>query len=502
MAHKPDNLRLDPNLRTFKVSQVLPQYFAEDYPNLITFLEGYFEYLEYDETVNAIQDMMTLYDLESTDLDNLELIFSTIADGANATYFSEPREVLRNFANFYRVKGTRFSAEGFFRAFFNTDIEIEYPKHNIFIVDEPASQIGTESLKYIQNGALYQIFSVLIKSSIPLTTWKTLYQKFVHPAGFFLGGQVQLELVSGNAQIGQMPLSIEDDADVNAITVEGVSSYVFPSMLLEAIAIAPDDADQDTNVEYIDLTRTIEFYQNFKIYQLRRHYGNLSIAAHPNSPTFDDSYYEPTLGSGYTRDGAFRNLKLKEIDSDKDRPEAKQSGAGTNQFIKYYPDSAGDSAHYRIDWTSALTDPNFDVRSHVPAEAWDNTFPGTFYAQIVRDIIPYNEPARFEPARVVLKLRHDSGEGIIYVRPGTGLQSDPQQVDGISWGIGYMAGDSHFVPIGYRQDLRQGGGPDSARLDVTVDSAYYSPGIRMDNAAERMDMNRWSLTIDSGLDSA
>jgi len=64
-----------------------------------------------------------------------------------------------------------------------------------------------------------------------------------------------------------------------------------------------------------------------------------------------------------------------------------------------------------------------------------------------------------------------------------------------------LAGDSFYIPIGYRQDLRQGGGPDSARLDVTVDSAYYSVGIRMDNAAERMDMNRWSLTIDSGLDS-
>ena len=500
MAHKPDNLRLDPNLRTFKVSQVLPQYFAEDYPNLITFLEGYFEYLEYDDTVNSIQDMMTLYDLESTDLDNLELIFATIADGANATYFQDPREVLRNFANFYRVKGTRYSAEGFFRAFFGVDIEVEYPKNNIFIIDEPASQIGTESLHFIQDGALYQIFSVLIKSSIPLNTWRTLYTKFVHAAGFFLGGQVVLEIPSVNSNILTMPLSIEEPPPPT--TLEGVAAYTFPPMLAEAIGRLPDDEDADTNIEYIDLTRILSIYQNFPVSSFRRHYGNLSIASHPNSPTFDDSYYEPTLGSGNTRDGAFRNLKFREIDSDKDRPEAKQSGAGRNQFITYYPDSAGDSAHYRIDWTSAITDPDFDVRSHVSAEAWDNTFPGTFYAQIVRDIIPYDEPARFEPARVVLKLRHDSGEGIVYVRPGTGLQSNPQQVDGTSWGLGYLAGDSFYIPIGYRQDLRQGGGPDSARLDVTVDSAYYSVGIRMDNAAERMDMNRWSLTIDSGLDSA
>jgi len=206
MSHRPDYNRTNLNLRAYSIKDVLPQYYASSYPNLITFLEGYYDYMDSDGTIDALQDLYSLYDLEATDLKYIEKIFASIADGANSTYFGEPREVLRNFANFYRVKGTKFSAEGFFRAFYGLDVEIEYPKNNLFIVSE--SKIGTESLRYIQNGALYQIFSVLIKSSIPLSTWRELYKKFVHPAGFFLGGQVVLELTSTNSQFLVMPDNI------------------------------------------------------------------------------------------------------------------------------------------------------------------------------------------------------------------------------------------------------------------------------------------------------
>ena len=75
---------------------------AGAYPNLVTFLEGYYDYMDSDGTIDALQDLYSLYDLESTDLKYIEQIFASIADGANSTYFDEPREVLRNFANFYR----------------------------------------------------------------------------------------------------------------------------------------------------------------------------------------------------------------------------------------------------------------------------------------------------------------------------------------------------------------------------------------------------------------
>ena len=285
MSHVPDYNRTNLNLRSYSIKEVLPQYYASAYPNLITFLEGYYDYMDSDGTIDAIQDLYSLYDLESTDLKYIEQIFASIADGANSTYFGEPREVLRNFANFYRVKGTKYSAEGFFRAFYGLDVEIEYPKNNLFIVSE--SKIGTESLRYIQNGALYQIFSVLIKSSIPLSTWRELYKKFVHPAGFYLGGEVVLELVSTNSQFLVMPLSI--DQPPPPLFVEGVANFTIPNGLVETLGILPDDGDSDTVVERIDLEARVGDYVNMRADVFAASYGRIDDAMNINSPTFDDS---------------------------------------------------------------------------------------------------------------------------------------------------------------------------------------------------------------------
>jgi hypothetical protein len=285
MTHLADYTRVQPNIRYYSVKDVLPQYFSEAYPHLITFLEGYYEYLDSDETIDAITDLTSIYDLESTSLEYIDYIFKTIADGANSTYFSDPREVLRNFANFYRVKGTKYSAEGFFRAFYGIDVEVEYPKNNIFIVGE--SQIGTESLRFIQNSALYQIFSVLIKSAIPLNTWKDLYKKFVHPAGFFLGGQVVLEIPSTNSTLLTMPDNIEEPPPPTIL--EGVASFTIPNGLVEAIGILPDDQDSDSVIERISLDAVVGIYDSMPIDVFAASYGRIDGTLNVNSPTFDDS---------------------------------------------------------------------------------------------------------------------------------------------------------------------------------------------------------------------
>jgi len=280
-----ERLRTDPNLRKYSVKSILPEHFTETYPNLVAFLEGYYEYLDENEIVNLIPDLYAIYDIERAEAQQLDQIFETIAIGASREYFEDPREVLRNFANFYRVKGTAYSAEGFFRAFFGENIQIEHPKNNIFIVGE--SQIGIESLRFIQNGALYQIFSVLIKSSIPIAQWRTLYKRFVHPAGFFLGGNVVLDLVSTNSQLGEMPLNIAEPPP--PVTVEGVSTNFAGGGLMEAIGILPDEGDSGYGAERIDLDQTIDRFSAMPLSSFIANYGNIQGSLHINSPTFDDS---------------------------------------------------------------------------------------------------------------------------------------------------------------------------------------------------------------------
>jgi len=278
-------LRANPNLRKYSVKSVLPEHFTDQYPNLVAFLEGYYDYLDEDDVVKLIPELYAIYDIERAEAQQLDQIFSTIAVGASRDYFEDPREVLRQFANFYRVKGTQYSAEGFFRAFFGEDIQIEHPKDNIFIVGE--SQIGIESLRFIQNGALYQIFSVLIKSSIPIAQWRELYKRFVHPAGFFLGGQVVLQLPSTNSILNTMPDNIAEPPP--PVTVEGVSTNFAGGGLMEAIGILPDEGDSGTGVERIDLDQTIDRFAAMPLSSFIANYGNIQGSLHINSPTFDDS---------------------------------------------------------------------------------------------------------------------------------------------------------------------------------------------------------------------
>ena len=61
MTHSPNNSetlkdfnRLSLNYRKSLVQEVLPEYFQTDYPDLITFLEGYYEYLDSDEQWGGI----------------------------------------------------------------------------------------------------------------------------------------------------------------------------------------------------------------------------------------------------------------------------------------------------------------------------------------------------------------------------------------------------------------------------------------------------------------
>jgi len=170
--------RRDINLTQSKVREVLPSYYLSEYPDLIKFLEYYYDWLDSDSVHgfdNIIQNLYKLRDLRSTELSFLNQVFYEIGQGLiSADYFVDPQLVGGLLANFYRIKGSLYSAEGFFRAFYGEQPEIIYPKNSLFIVGQ--SRIGPESLRFIQDGALYQVLSILVRSGIPITEWRDLYK--------------------------------------------------------------------------------------------------------------------------------------------------------------------------------------------------------------------------------------------------------------------------------------------------------------------------------------
>ena len=71
-----DYFRFAPNFKTSLVKQVLPEHFAEDYPAHISFLEGYYEFLDSDDNFGgAINELLQELNLINQSI-NGALVFS------------------------------------------------------------------------------------------------------------------------------------------------------------------------------------------------------------------------------------------------------------------------------------------------------------------------------------------------------------------------------------------------------------------------------------------
>ena len=274
------------DFKTNKVKDVLPEYFSAQYPQFVTFLEKYYEYLDSDQTYNfdaQIKDLFSVRDVHSNSGENLDRIFKEIGLGiANSNYFVDPRYASRLLAIFYRVKGSLYSSEAFFKAFYGIDAELEYPKRNLFIVGE--SVIGTESLKFIQDGALYQIYSILVKSEIPSVVWKDLYKEFVHPAGFYLGSEVVFTGVADNLNTLANIMPEVTTGTVDAV-VSGEAVISFASSIDLTNLIAGDSAGVFVRTNpYEDL----QPYSSITIAQLDAMYQSITDLVSTNSFGFDE----------------------------------------------------------------------------------------------------------------------------------------------------------------------------------------------------------------------
>lgn len=274
------------DFKTNKVKDILPEYFSSQYPQFVTFLEKYYEYLDSDQTYNfdaRIKDLFSVRDLHSNSGDDLDRLFKEIGLGvANSNYFRDPRYAARLLSIFYRVKGSLYSSEGFFKAFYGIDAEIEYPKRNIFIVGE--SVIGAESLKFIQDGALYQIYSILVKSEIPSVVWKELYKEFVHPAGFYLGSEVVFTGVADNLSTIANSMPEVTTGSIAVVVNSQVEMAIDNSIDLTTL-IASDSAGVFIRTNPYD---NLQPYSSITIAQLDAMYQTLVDITSINSFSFDE----------------------------------------------------------------------------------------------------------------------------------------------------------------------------------------------------------------------
>ena len=289
MTHQVEDYnRRDINFATDKVRELLPEYFLSEYPSLVAFLEAYYDYLggtADDAFKTEINSLFAVRDIDQTTLSNLDELINEIGNGLQvASFFQEPRLMAKLLPGFYRSKGTLLSVEGFFRAFYNAEVTIEYPKDQIFIVGE--SEIGSESLRYIVDNRLYQIFSILIKSGISVADYQQLYKRFVHPAGFYFAGQVSLE-TDFALNLATAP-GIEDPLDSAAVASSLVGTASLDPTTGFAQITGLVDSSDGKEIR-IALDQDIAVYEDLSSTVVDGFYENIRDVLTPNSFTFDDS---------------------------------------------------------------------------------------------------------------------------------------------------------------------------------------------------------------------
>lgn len=288
MTHILDKNRRDFNLIRPLVDEALPSYFAQEYGedsgSLIKLLDKYYQFLDSSGVNSFGGDIKSLYsvrDISETNSKGLDQLISEIGNGLTASsFFQQPRLMARLLGQFYRSKGTLVSAEGFFRGFFNEEVDIEYPKDQIFIVGE--SNIGFEDQKFIQDNAIFQVFSILVKSGLSVGDYINLYKKFVHPAGFHIAGELTTTTgVNAGLTAGTTtdPLATDEDLTVGSSA----------SLTVQSLPTAMTVFFNNNNKERARVDQPISDFGAITLTKMADFYQSVRAVVTPNSFTFDDS---------------------------------------------------------------------------------------------------------------------------------------------------------------------------------------------------------------------
>ncbi len=236
-----------------QVSGVLPEFFQDEYPKFASFIEAYYDYMDSDLSPTRLIDELFLNrDITQVDVDLLSFIEDELLLGQQYFEgFSNKREAADYSSTLYKTKGTKYSIEQFFRVFYNSFSEVIYTKENVFIVGNvhdiekekerhnaglaykpivltSASKIGPDYQQYLTDDKLYQKYALLIKSTLPINTWRDIYKLFVHPAGMYVAGEVQIVSIASPDYV-IMPAGIADSSgpiylDVAEVATLGVQT--------------------------------------------------------------------------------------------------------------------------------------------------------------------------------------------------------------------------------------------------------------------------------------
>jgi len=143
-ADRPiDTTRRSGFSKAFK--QSVPGFILDEYPLFIEFLEAYYEWLDQEgNPVEFLQNGNRYFDIDTTSSQFLEHFKKTFLDGfpkdfykthfGDADHRPDERVIIKNIREIYKIKGSEKSIRLLFRLIADTEVTIEYPRDEIFVL--------------------------------------------------------------------------------------------------------------------------------------------------------------------------------------------------------------------------------------------------------------------------------------------------------------------------------------------------------------------------------
>jgi len=150
------------------------------------------------------------------------------------------------------------------------------------------SAVGTETTeKMITNNGFFQLFALMIKTPISVVKWKEAYKDFVHPAGMYLEGQV--EIVPTAKVLKKMPDVITEQYRKDVYSEDALHEFVYNQMselsVVEWVADSANDSDQP---DYVLRSRINDLQNNvFTLEEWDRQYVTMEEIDNIEPKRFD-----------------------------------------------------------------------------------------------------------------------------------------------------------------------------------------------------------------------
>lgn len=119
------------------VKNHVPGFVRDEYPTFILFLEKYYEWLETTQQVSEeLYNLKNSFDIDASNNFYLEQLRQDLLPYFPSEIMADKRLFLKLIGAFYRTNGTQNSIKFLFRALYNENIDIYYPKDDILIASD------------------------------------------------------------------------------------------------------------------------------------------------------------------------------------------------------------------------------------------------------------------------------------------------------------------------------------------------------------------------------